>query len=180
MARANEPLNKWTLSLLDLQPDDRVIEIGFGPGLAIQQAAQVVGFVAGIDHSEAMLRQAQTCNARAIEEGRVELRFGDVTQPLPYEDASFDKLYAVQVFYFLPDPLAFLHEARRVLKSGSRAAMTVRAPEALQESLAQADVYTLHTGDKIAGMFRKAGLSGVRTEHTQFASGAAVCVLGNR
>ena len=180
MARANAPLNEWTLTLLDLQPGDRVLEIGFGPGLAIQQAAQVAGFVAGLDASAAMLRQARARNARAIREGRVELRLGDGARSMPYGDGSFDKLYAVQVFHFLSDPLPFLREARRVLKPGGQAAMTVRAPEALKETLAQAGVYTLYTGDEIARLFHEAGLSTVRVEHGQFESGAAVCVLGSR
>jgi SAM-dependent methyltransferase len=60
-----------------------------------------------------MLRQAQALSARAIREGRVELRPGDTARALPYEDASSDKLYAVQVLYFLPDPLPILREVRR-------------------------------------------------------------------
>ena len=99
-------------------------------------------------------------------------------QPLLYEDGFFDKLYAVQVFHFLSDPLFFLREVRRVLKPGGRVAMTVRAPEALKETLVQTGVYMLYTDKEIVRLFHKAGLGAVRVERAQFDSGAALCVLG--
>jgi len=72
---SNVSRNQWTVDLLDLQPQDRVLEIGFGPGIGIQRAALLVseGLVIGIDHSEVMLRQASKRNAAAIAQGRVEL-----------------------------------------------------------------------------------------------------------
>ena len=56
--------NRWTIELLDLKEDEHVLEIGFGPGVAIQMASQRVprGVVVGIDHSEVMLRQAMKRN----------------------------------------------------------------------------------------------------------------------
>src|SRR5437899_9533240 len=36
LARRNKEANDWTVSLLDIQPTDRVLEIGFGPGLAVR------------------------------------------------------------------------------------------------------------------------------------------------
>lgn len=39
--------NTWVLSLLDLKADDRVLEIGFGPGTEIQRAAKRAGGIGG-------------------------------------------------------------------------------------------------------------------------------------
>jgi SAM-dependent methyltransferase len=125
-----------------------------------------------------MLRQAQALNARAIREGGVELRLGDVTRPLPYEEASFDKLYAVQVLYFLADPLPVLREARRVLGPHGVAAITLRSGEALKSRLAQTGIYTLYADDEIAALFREAGFGETRIERAPFGSGAATCVVG--
>src|SRR4030095_13095473 len=51
--------NRWAVALLDVQPQDNILEIGFGPGLAIRELARRAtdGFVLGIDHSEVMVRQ---------------------------------------------------------------------------------------------------------------------------
>ena len=56
---SNRKRNSWVVSLLDVQPDDRVLEIGFGPGLAILELSRIAheGYVCGIDHSELMVRR---------------------------------------------------------------------------------------------------------------------------
>ena len=54
----------WAVSLLNLQSTDRVLEIGFGPGIAIQKMSEIVkeGVIWGIDHSDIMLKQASKRN----------------------------------------------------------------------------------------------------------------------
>src|SRR5262245_31617235 len=93
---SNRERNAWVVSQLDIQPTDRVLEIGFGPGLAIREASlkAVDGVVCGVDHSELMVRQASKRNAAAISAGRVDLRVGSAEE-LPDFGAQFDKIYAV-------------------------------------------------------------------------------------
>ena len=68
MAWHNQPDNEWTVSLLEIQPTDHVLEIGFGPGQAIRYASRRVpdGLVCGIDHSETMVQEASKYNAAAV------------------------------------------------------------------------------------------------------------------
>jgi hypothetical protein len=40
---SNRQRNSWVVSLLDVRPADRVLEIGFGPGLAIGELSRRVG-----------------------------------------------------------------------------------------------------------------------------------------
>lgn len=51
MARGNEAEARWTIDLLDIRPHTRVLEIGSGPGVAIEYAAKqaLQGHVSGID-----------------------------------------------------------------------------------------------------------------------------------
>src|ERR1700759_1606046 len=75
---AHRPSNRqrsgWVVSLLDVQPADQVLEIGFGPGPTVAELARAgAGHVYGIDHSGVMLRQASRRNAAAIRAGRVTL-----------------------------------------------------------------------------------------------------------
>jgi ubiquinone/menaquinone biosynthesis C-methylase UbiE len=55
---SNRQRNVWAVSLLDVQPTDRVLEVGFGPGVAIAEfaARATRGHVFGIDHSQAQPR----------------------------------------------------------------------------------------------------------------------------
>jgi hypothetical protein len=83
---SNRRRNRWVVSLLEVQPTDRVLEIGVGPGLAIAELSRRVGDqgrVYGIDHSEVMLRQATRHNASAIAAGRVSLSRASVDQLPP-------------------------------------------------------------------------------------------------
>jgi ubiquinone/menaquinone biosynthesis C-methylase UbiE len=118
---SNRQLNNWTIDLLDIKPTDRVLELGFGPGLGICKVAAIAteGLVAGVDFSELMVRKAQKRNAAAIAAGRVDLKQGDVSS-LPYDDQTFDKVIAIQLIYFCQPPHIFLKESRRVLKSGGK------------------------------------------------------------
>ena len=57
---SNVARNRWAVQLLDVQPADRVIELGCGPGVAIAALATraIRGLVVGVDHSQVMIRQA--------------------------------------------------------------------------------------------------------------------------
>ena len=126
MARQHKPLTVWTIGLMGVQPDDRILDIGCGGGMAVSLLSQVAreGFVTGLDYSPEMVRQATRRNRGAVERGRVELRQGDA-MALPFAEGSFDKVCGIETFYFWPDPLQGLREAYRVLKVGGELAITL-------------------------------------------------------
>ena len=122
MARTNEECGNWVVSLLEVQSADSVLEIGFGPGVAIKRLSVLAGHVAGVDPSPEMIAQAQARNAPAVATGRVELRRGTAAR-LPFESNAFDKAMAVNSMQVWPDAIAGLRELRRVLKPGGRVAL---------------------------------------------------------
>jgi SAM-dependent methyltransferase len=111
----------WAVDLLDVQAADTVLEVGFGPGAAIQLLSGSARHVAGVDPSAEMLRQARKRNVEAIGDGRVDLRQG-FADHLPFAAESFDKAMAINSMQVWPDASAGLLEIRRVLKPGGRAA----------------------------------------------------------
>ncbi len=117
----NSGPNRAAVDALQIAPGDNVLELGFGPGRAIELiAARVVdGCVYGIDQSDIMLRQALIRNRRAIGRGRVILQRATFER-LPFPDASIDKILAVNVIYFWRDIILIFHEIRRVLRPGGR------------------------------------------------------------
>ena len=105
-----------TRALLALQPGERVLDVGAGPGfLADEMAAEVgpEGSVHGVDPSEAMLAIARR------RETTVRYATGDALS-LPYEDETFDAAVSTQVYEYVPDMPAALTEVRRVLRPGGR------------------------------------------------------------
>ncbi len=126
MAAQHRPENLWTVNLLDVKPADHILEIGFGPGIAIQEVAwrATQGHIAGVDFSRAMVAAASRRNAHALREGQVDLRFGDAAD-LPFPDSTYDKAFSIHSIYFWPEPLKALSEIRRVLKPGGLLVLTV-------------------------------------------------------
>jgi ubiquinone/menaquinone biosynthesis C-methylase UbiE len=124
MARTNHKCAAWVIALLDIHPQDTVLEVGFGPGIGIQLLAGSVtaGYVVGIDQSEEMVKQAIARNSKAIEGGRTDLRHGSV-ESLPFEDNSFTKALTINSMHVWTDALAGLQEMRRVMKAGGIVAL---------------------------------------------------------
>jgi ubiquinone/menaquinone biosynthesis C-methylase UbiE len=126
MVRQHKSETAWTINLLDIQPTDTVLEVGFGAGRGIKLTAEKAsnGHVMGIDHSETMVRVATRRNIRAVRAGRVVLSQGDITS-LPFEDRYFDKIVTIHTLYFWSEPSQVPRELYRVLKPGGRIAITL-------------------------------------------------------
>lgn len=129
IARFGAEANQWMVELLDVRPEDRVLDLGCGPGVAVAAAAARGGFVAGVDASAVMVRQARRRNRAAIREGRVEIRRADAAR-LPYPDGHFTKVGSVNSLQFWPSPEAGLRELHRVLAPGGRLAVVLMARRA--------------------------------------------------
>ena len=117
MGIVNEKPNRLAVDALRIGARDTVLELGFGPGRAIEIMASRApnGVVYGVDQSTIMLEQAKRRNREAILEGRVCLYHAGFDN-LPFADASIDKILAVNVIYFWRDTEAVVKEIRRVLR----------------------------------------------------------------
>ncbi|MBL8228907.1 MAG: methyltransferase domain-containing protein [Bryobacterales bacterium] len=176
MALKNRERSEWVLSLLNVHPEDHVLEIGFGSGVDIRRVAQRArqGYVAGIDHSAEMLRQATARNREAILEGRVDLRLGSAVR-LPYGDASFDKVYAINVAQFFDDRASVFREYRRVLRPGGRLVIAVQP-----RSKAATEASATQVGENLHAAATAAGFADVRIERRPMRPVSTVCVLGSK
>jgi len=124
MERINAGWGIAVSEFLQVAPTDRVLEVGFGPGVVIDHLSKLAGagLVVGVDSSPEMLAQARARNLSAIRGGGVDLRYGSVAN-LPFGDDSFDKVLAINSMQVWPDAVAGLREIRRVLKPGGRLAL---------------------------------------------------------
>ncbi len=106
-----------------LRPGLDVVDLGCGPGTITVDLARLVapGRVLGVDMSGDVVDHASD---RAVAAGVENLTFvrGDA-YALDIADASFDVVHAHQLLQHLSDPIAALHEARRVLRPGGLVAV---------------------------------------------------------
>lgn len=110
---------RWAIEALDIQPNDRVLEIGSGHGVAVSLVCDrlVGGQITAIDRSPKMVAMARARNQAHVEAGRatiVQARFpGDEIGAGP-----FNTIFAIHVPLLrdAPDPTAAA--LRRLLAPG--------------------------------------------------------------
>lgn len=174
LAFKNRERSEWVLSLLALEPADRVLEIGFGPGADVRRVAARAAFVGGLDHSAEMVRQARRRNARAAAAGRVDLRLGSADR-LPFEAGAFDKAFAINVAQFWPEDGRAVAEIERVLRPGGLIALAVQPrSKGATEETAQA------TGVQLRRALEAAGFQELRLESARLRPVSVVCALGRK
>jgi SAM-dependent methyltransferase len=99
--------------ILDLQPEDELLDIGCGPGAFLAGKARHVRRVAGIDASPVMIRDAERRLADRLAAGTARLVLGSA-EKLPFGDGEFS---AVTIISAPANPA----EVFRVLRPGGRA-----------------------------------------------------------
>src|SRR5712691_4692285 len=170
---SNRKRNAWAVSLMDVQSSDRVLEIGFGPGIAVREIARRAtrGQVVGIDRSAVMRAQAARRNAAAIRAGRVSLTVASIDDP-PAFGRPFDKILAVNNMGMWSEPALRLKELAGLLRGGGLIAIVSqsRCPGATAETTAAA-------ASQIVEALGAAGLVAIRVETLDLKTPVA-CVIG--
>jgi SAM-dependent methyltransferase len=173
---SNVERSNWAVSLLNLQPTDRVLEIGFGPGIAIQKMSEIVkeGLIYGIDHSDIMLKQASKRNKEAISSERVKLLLNSVSN-LPSFEEPLDKILDINSFQFWETPVEDLKSLREHLRSGGIIALVQqpRKPGAKEED-------TIKVGETFAEYLKSAGFKEIKIEQKKMKPVSTVCVFGEK
>jgi ubiquinone/menaquinone biosynthesis C-methylase UbiE len=182
MTELNSEANDWTLSLLDIQTSDSILEVGFGPGQTLYDAASKAsqGHVVGVEISRTMISEARRLNAAAIAEGRVELKHGDIASQ-QFRDNMFDKVYAINVLYFLSDVDSTLKEILRVTRPCGRVAIVVGDKQEMTIArFTQTGIFTLYSGEEIVELLHRAGFDNAQYQTLSTNSGLAVCALAEK
>lgn len=105
---------------LDVQPDEHILEVGVGTGLALPMYPRHCRIV-GIDFSEGMLAKAKE-KAEAHRLDHVQLHRMDAGA-MEFEDDSFDTVVAAYVVTAVPDYRKVVNEMIRVCRPGGRIIM---------------------------------------------------------
>jgi SAM-dependent methyltransferase len=116
------------MEALDVQPGERVLDLGCGPGTtAVELANRVApdGEVVGVDISPAMVAAAER---RAAAAGVTNVRFAAVNAQTGSLGAEFDAAYSRFGVMFFSDPVAAFANIGRSLRARGRLACAVWGP----------------------------------------------------
>ncbi len=144
MNRSHSALTDWGLSLVDVGRGFSILDVGCGGGRTVRKLAEAApeGRVCGIDVSAESVAVSRATNARLVEAGRVEIRQAPVSH-LPYPDAAFDLVTAVETHYYWPDLPNDLREVLRVVRPGGTALVVAETYKGGRTDLAQRPVMAL-------------------------------------
>lgn len=117
MSGTNFDRQRWAVEIMNVQPNDQILEIGCGRGNAVRLVAGKVksGHITALDRSEKMTSVAKQTNADVIASGLATV----IHSEFPHaglKSASFDKIFLFNINVFWMDPIAELNEVRRLLK----------------------------------------------------------------
>lgn len=126
IAGSEDRYRRIGVQVLNLQPAERLLEIGFGTGTCLLDLARLAGpegWVCGIDLSDGMAAVADQRISAAGLDGRVSLLQGDAAV-LPFAGHSFDAIFTsfTLELFDTPDIPQVLQQCSRILRPGGRLA----------------------------------------------------------
>ncbi len=96
---------QWAVQVLNVAPEDEILEIGSGPGVAVSLVCEQLagGKITAIDRSATAIKQAAKRNADHLASGKAALLHIDLAD-LALAGQHFDKVFAVNVNLFWVRP----------------------------------------------------------------------------
>jgi len=151
MNKSHSEVTDWGLSHISIERHYSILDVGCGGGRTVGKlaAAATEGKVYGIDYSEQSVATTNRINRRWIDLGRVEVKQASVSQ-LPFPDAMFDLITAVETHFWWPNLPGDMREVFRVLKPGGTFLLIAEVYRGANTAAATfAERYASRTGMKL-------------------------------
>ncbi len=162
---------EWATEVLDIQPGDRILEIGCGAGIAVRLIASRLkkGSITAIDQSAAMIRMATRRN-REFSDAKKSIfltgSFADTKLPYP----EYDKIFAFNVSVFWKNPVTELAIIAAHLKKNGHFYLFHQPPFDITKDIAK----------KAAEQIRKNGFDIVNTLFKNTKPVPSFCIIANK
>ena len=171
----NKTRTEWIVDQLNIQPYQHILEIGYGAGSNLQQiAGQLkIGFIAGIDESIPMYRQAYRRNKSFIRQQLLQLHIGSIRE-LSYPSHYFHSIYSDSSELSDKNKAWEFWQLSSLLKSGGRMLQVAGPVRSSDDSQLEGIAEAIKKG------FAEAGLINIQTEERFIHNTSCVAVMGFR
>ncbi|GGN95656.1 MULTISPECIES: methyltransferase domain-containing protein [Haloarcula] len=157
-----EEMRGEAVDLVEIEPDDCVLDVGCGTGFATEELLRHTEDVHGLDQSAHQLEKARE---KFGTDGPVQFYRGDAER-LPFADDSFDLVWSSGSIEYWPNPVTALRECRRVVKpTGAVLIVGPNYPESfIFQKLADA-IMLFYDEQEVDRMFDDAGFASFEHHH---------------
>jgi arsenite methyltransferase len=162
MSKGNRRNYDVLLGDMCIQPGNKILEIGYGPGIGINLIAEKYNscIVHGIDFSNLMYKRASERNRQYIGAGNVKLFFGDFLK-LKIDATDYDRIFCINVVYFWDELQTPFEKIRSLLKEGGVFCLYMAHKDFLAKKNPAEDIFNKYSIDQITGALKLAGFSEV-------------------
>jgi ubiquinone/menaquinone biosynthesis C-methylase UbiE len=162
MVKGNSHRYNTLIKDLDIQPEDKILEIGYGPGIGIQMITRLCPTctVHGIDFSKLMFKKAAKLNKSAIDQSKVQLLLGDYLK-LPTDQNRYDKIFCLNVIYFWDELSKPLQKTHVLLKTGGLFHIFMASASFLNEKKAPDTVFNKYSIEQVVDALNAVGFTQV-------------------
>ncbi len=176
------PMTRVFVDVLQPRPDDVVLDVGCGGGLAVSLLAEKAAKVYGIDYSDVSVEKAAEYNCDAVREGKVVIQRSDVAG-MPFADEMFSLITAIETVYFWDRVDDCYSRIFQALKPGGRFAVLCdawRDGEHIVNEPECMDILrlNLYSPEEFASALGKAGFAAV--ESREITAERCLCVIAQK
>ena len=159
MISGNKHAYNTLIPLLNINSKDKILEIGYGPGVGINMIARQYDTdeIYGLDYSGLMLKSASERNSQHIRNGRVHLMLGDFLEAeIPSID--FDKIFCLNVIYFWDDLEKPFKRVYSLLKKGGAFCIFMQKSDNLEKAkFTKDDIFNKYSIGQVFAALEYAG-----------------------
>jgi len=184
MNRRHSGLTDWGLGHIQIGSSDVILDVGCGGGRTVDKLARAAprGKVYGIDHAEQSVAASRAFNRQWLERGTVEIRRASVTE-LPFPDATFDLVTAIETHFWWADLASGMREIWRVLKPGGRLVIIAEFYNGgrhakYAERISRYTTMAVLSVEEHRRMFTEAGFDDIRLSEDE--AKGWICVVGGK
>jgi ubiquinone/menaquinone biosynthesis C-methylase UbiE len=164
MMKRNQEKYNILIKNLNLRPNEKILEIGYGPGIGIHMIAGLCESctIHGIDFSRLMYKKAGRYNKPYVDNGKVKLQYGNFLE-MRVDETEYDKIFCLNVVYFWDELSKPFEKIRSLLKNGGVFSIYMVNANTLIKKKTPDSVFNKYTIDQIVDALRSAGF--IDVEH---------------
>jgi cyclopropane fatty-acyl-phospholipid synthase-like methyltransferase len=164
MIKGNRNKYETLLKEMDIKPGDKLLEIGYGPGLGIHMITQLCESctIDGVDFSKLMYKKANNYNKSTIDKGKVHLQYGDYLNIIIVQN-QYDKIFCLNVIYFWDELDKPFEKTVSLLKPNGIFYIYMIDADFLIEKKAPNRIFNKYSIEQVVGSLKSAGFS--KIEH---------------